>query len=86
MKLNSDKHQQLLNRQELNALKIGYLQRNNSLNEKLLGTKNYFKLKFNKHTEDICLKASRKLNALARLAPYMVIFKTRVSMIVFYKS
>ena len=35
MKLNSDKCHLLLNSQELNALKIDFLQKNNSLSEKL---------------------------------------------------
>ena len=70
MKLNIDKCL-LLNSQEPNTLKIGNLHINNSLSEKLLGIAFDCKLKFNKHIEDICQKASQKLNALARLAPYM---------------
>ena len=61
-----------MNRQELNGLKIGDLHINNSLTEKLLNINLDFKLKLNKHMEDICQKASRTLNALARLARDMV--------------
>ena len=70
MKLKTDKCHLLLNSQEPNTLKIGDLHMNNSLCEKLTGITFDCKLKFNKHIEDICQKASQKLNALARLAPY----------------
>ena len=71
MKLNTDKCHLLLNSQEPNTLQTGDLRINNSLSEKLLSITFDCKLKFNKHMEDICQKASLKLNALARLAPYM---------------
>ena len=45
--------------------------RNNSLSEKLVGITSDWKLKFNKHIKDICLKASQKLNSLERLELYM---------------
>ena len=57
MKLNTDKCRQLLNSQEPNTLKIRDLHLSNSLSEKLLGITFDFKLKFNKHIEDICQKA-----------------------------
>ena len=41
----------------------------NSLCKKLLGINFDYKLNFAKPIEDICQKALRKLNALARLAP-----------------
>ena len=78
MKLNTDKCHPLLNSQEPNTLKKGELHISNSLSEKLLGITFDCKLKFNKHIEDICQKASQKINALARLAPYMGITKRRV--------
>ena len=64
MKLNTDKCRPLSNNQELNTLKIGDLHTDNSLREKLLGVNFDCKLKFNKHTENICQKASQELNAL----------------------
>ena len=85
MKLNTDKCHLLLNSQEPNTLKIGDLHINNSLSE-LLGITFDCKLKFNKHIEDICQKASKKLNALARLAPYMGTTKKRILMNAFFKS
>ena len=86
MKLNTDKCHLLLNSQEPNTLKIGDLHINNSLSEKLLGITFDCKLKFNKHIEDICQKASQKLNALARLAPYMGTTKKRILINAFFKS
>ena len=71
IKLNADKCHLLLNSQEPNTLKIGDLHISNSLSEKLLGITFDFKIKFNKHIEYICQKASQKINALAILAPYM---------------
>ena len=85
MKVNTNKYNLLLSSQELNTLKIGDLHINNSLSKKLLGITFDCKLKFNKHIEDICQKASKKLNALARLAPYMETTKKRV-MNAFFKS
>ena len=85
MKLNTDKFHLLLNSPEPNTLKIDYLQINNSVCEKLLGITFDCKLKFNKHIEDICQKASQKINALARLAPYMGTTKKRIIMNTFFK-
>ena len=86
MKLNTDKCQLLLNSQEPNSLKIGDLLINNSLSEKLLGITFDCKLKFKKHIKDICQKVSQKINALARLAPYMGTTKKRIIMNTFFKS
>ena len=86
IKLNIDKCHLLLNSQEPNTLKIGDLHINNSLSEKLLGITFDYKLKFNKHIEDICQKASQKINALARIAPYMETTKKRITMNRFFKS
>ena len=65
MKLNTDKCRLFLNSQEPNTLKIGYLHVDNSLSEKLLGITFDFKITFNKQIEDICQKASPKLNAMS---------------------
>ena len=86
MKLNTDKCHPLLNSQEPNTLKKGELHISNSLSEKLLGITFDCKLKFNKHIEDICQKASQKTNALAGLAPYMRTIKKRIIMNAFFKS
>ena len=86
MKLNTDKCHLLLNSQESNTLKIGDLHINNSLSEKPLGITFDCKLKFNKDIEDISQKASQKINALTRLAPYMGTTKKRILMNAFFKS
>ena len=86
MKLNADKCRLILNSQEPNTLKIDDLRLNNSLSEKILGITFDCKLKFNKIIEDICQKASQKLNALAKLAPYMGTTKKRILMKAFFKS
>ena len=69
--INTDKCHLVLNSREHNELKIRDLHINNSLSEKIIGITFDCKLKFNKHVKDICQKSSQKLNALARLAPYM---------------
>ena len=84
MKLNTDKCHLLLNIQKPNTLKIGDSHINNSLSELLVITFDC-KLKFNKHI-DICQKASQKLNALARLAPYMGTTKKHILVNAFFKS
>ena len=48
-------------------------------------TKDY-KFKLNIHMEDICKKASRKLNALARLTPKMGLSKCQLLINAFFKS
>ena len=78
MKLNTNQCRLILNSQEPNTLKIGDLHISNSLSEKLLGITFDCKLKFNKRNEDICQKASQKLNALATLAPHMETTKNRI--------
>ena len=62
--LNTDKCHLLSNSRESNTLKIGDLDINNSLSEKLLGITFGCKFQFNKHIEDIFQKVSQKLNAL----------------------
>ena len=44
-----------------------------------------YKLNFAKHIEEICQKATRKLYAIARLAPYMTPSKIHILTNVFYK-
>ena len=58
----------------------------NSTCEKILGINFDYKLKFTNHIDAICKKASRKLNALARIAPCMGIRKRCTFMNAFFKS
>ena len=85
MKLNTYKCHLSLNSQEPNTLKIGDLRINDSLSEKLIGITFDCKLKFNKHIEYICQKASQKLNGLARLASYMRTTKKSILLNAFFK-
>ena len=50
---------------------IGTAQIENTQNEKLLGIIIDSKLSFDKHIQQICSRASAKLRALARIAPFM---------------
>ena len=86
MKLNTDKCHVLLNSQGPNTIKIGNLCIKNSSCEKMLGINFDYKPKFTNHIDEICKMASRKLNALARIAPYMGIGKRRTLMNAFFKS
>ena len=52
--------------------------RSNTRSQKLLGLVFGNKLKFDKHIENICHKANRKLNALARVTNNMELPKRRI--------
>ena len=58
----------------------------NSNSKKLLGVTFDNKLKFEKHIIIICQRANRKLNALARLTPYVELGKIRMLMNLFFNS
>ena len=57
----------------------------NSQREKLLGVKFDYKLTFNSHVSDLCKNASRKINVVPRVAPYMSISKRLNLMNAFFK-
>ena len=59
---------------------IGTAQIENTQNEKLLGIKIHSKPSFGKHIQQICIKASAKLKALARITPFMNITETKILM------
>ena len=86
IKLNTDKCHLLLNMQDQNFLKIGNFNIKNSFSEKLLDITFDGKLKFSNHIEDICKKATRKLNALSRIVPYMDISRRKILMNAFFRS
>ena len=54
--------------------------------QNLLGVVLDNKLEFDKHIENICQKANRKLNALARVTNYMELPKRRILMNAFFKA
>ena len=83
-KVNINKCHLLLNAKDQNFLRIGNFNIKNSFSEKLLVITSYFKLKFNNHIEDICKKATRELNALSRIVPYMDISRRKILMNAFF--
>ena len=58
----------------------------NSKSQKLLGVIIDTELRFNTHVTDLCNKASKKLNALTRVSPYMDLPKKRSLMKSFISS
>ena len=75
MKVKYGKCYLLLSTQEESNIQISNTTTNCSRSQKLLGIVFDNKLKFDKHIEDICQKANRKLNALARVTIYMELNK-----------
>ena len=77
-KLNTGKYHIFLNSQ--GPIKIENLCIKNSSCKNILGRSFDYKLKVTNHIDEICKKASQKLNALARIAPYMGIRERRTLM------
>ena len=71
MKVNHNNCHQLLSSDEEANIQIVNVTIKSSTSKKLLGVTLDNKLKFDKHFESICQKASRKLNAFARLVNCM---------------
>ena len=74
MRANPDKFQGILFGQKSNqdfALNIGQYNITCEEEVKLLGVTIDFKLKFDTHISDICIKASRQLNVLKRIGHYL---------------
>ena len=71
---------------EKTKIDIGEFSVENSDCEKLLGVKIDNKLTFNCRVSDMCKKANRKINALARIAPFTNINKRRIFMNSFFRS
>ena len=84
MKANHNKCHLLLSTQEEANVQIANTTIKCSQSEKSLGIILDNKLKFDKHVEIICQKASRKLNALARVTYYMELPKRRILMNAFF--
>ena len=77
MKVNADKCHVLLNTSNELTVKINEVQIKNSQSEKLLGITIDNDLKFEDHINNICRKASAKISALSRIAPYMDLRKRK---------
>ena len=70
-KSNADKCHLLVSSSDAVIVTVSEYGIRNSECEKLLGVKFNNNLTFEKHVSDICRKASRKIYALTRIAPYM---------------
>ena len=77
MKANISKSHLLVNKKDEVVIRIGDMEIQNSEYEKLLVIKVDTKLNFNKHLNNIISTASRKVNALSRVMPYMSLFKNK---------
>ena len=86
MKSNVDKCHLLVRTYNTVNIKIGNIDLTNSTREKLLGVKFDDKLTFDDHISELCEKASRKIQALARVTPHMNLLKNRIPMNVFFNS
>ena len=86
MRIKADKCHLLVSTNNIVKIKIGNFDITNSKSEKLLGVKFDHKLSFDDHISELCKKASRKINALSRVASYMNISKRRILMNAFFKS
>ena len=83
---NPDKCHLLVSTNEKTKINIGDFSIENSGCEKLLGVKIDNKLTFDYHVSDMCKKANRKINALARIAPFINLNKRRILMNSFFRS
>ena len=86
MKVNHDKCHLLLSTQEEANIQIDNMTIKCSKSKKLLGIVLDNKLKFDKDVENICQKASKRLNALARTTNYVELPKRRILMNAFFKA
>ena len=89
LKLNEDKCHFLALYNSSNepiTIKLGNASVQNSTQEKLLGIIIYNNLKLKHHVAELCQKASNKLYALSRVAPYMFQRKIRYLMRAFINS
>ena len=78
LEVNADKCHLLVHVKDEVSMKITDLNIVHSECKKRLGGKFYYKITFNSHVSDLCKNASRKINVLARVAPYMSISKRHV--------
>ena len=87
MKANPNKFHLMLSHPDENiSVNVDSYQIKNSKSEKLLGITIDNKLSFNEHVSGLCMKASQKLHALARVANYMNTDKLRLIMKAFINA
>ena len=85
-KANSDRSHLIMSCAEATTAMIDGLPIDSSKTEVLLGITIDHELKFDDHVNRLCKKASLKLNALARIAPFMNVSKKRIIMKSFIES
>ena len=85
-KSNPDKFHLPISSNENVTIHVGEYEIENGKCEKLLGVKLDWTLNFDDHISDVCKKASRKLNALARIATFIRLSKRRLLMNAFCNS
>ena len=86
MKANKNKCHLIVSSNEHVPKKLDNMETENSNCERLLGVKIDSNLNFEKHLDGIIIKASRKINVLSRIAPYMNIGKRRLLVNSFFVS
>ena len=86
MKSNPDKCHLLVSSCEKIKIEIGDFEIENSKCEKLLGVHFDNRLTFDYHISGLCKKASKKINALARVSQYMNLSKREILMNAFFDS
>ena len=86
MKANANKCHLLVNSKEKVCTKIGPYNIERSEQQKLLGVLLDNKTTFDKHINNLCAKASQKLNALCRVSSFMSTNKKRLVMKAFISS
>ena len=87
MKANSDKSHLIMScAEETTAMIDSFLPIDYRKAEVLLGITIDHELKFDNHVNRLCKKASLKLNALARIAPFMNVSKKQIIMKSFIES
>ena len=85
MKANHDKCRLLLSTQGEADMQIRNVTIKSTSPKKTLRIDIDNKLRFERHIENICKKATRKLNALSQLANYMDLTERRIVMNIFLK-
>ena len=86
MKANPDKCHFICSSRVKTSIMIEKKQIRNSSCEKLLGVFFDSKLTFQSHIDNICKKASQKLNAISRITPYMDLNKKRLAVNTFFMA
>ena len=86
LKSNVDKCHEIVSTNKPIGIKIGDYKIDSSECQKLLDVKIDSNLYFNDHISDLFKKASRKISALARVSPFMILSKRKLIMNAFFTS